>query len=195
MEQNQIQYGQYCLDLEREFFEDDKEKTKFVKKCVQLCRYTPEYREWVDYLRDSLGYKTCDISGENGDEVTVEIHHHPITIFDIGMIIVDTYLKKRRKFSSLNIVNDMLMLHYNDKVGFIPICTTFHEKYHNGFLIIPPKFIHGQWDYILTNGYEVSQDVLDRAARLMDPVNNQFIGKSWKNVNPDGTSTIIANCA
>lgn len=184
MPANTLDYGSYTLEMPRSEFEGEKEKNQFIKKCVQMSRQTPEYREWVKYVKDMLGYKTCSLTGENGDEVTVEIHHHPLTIFDITNIIVSTYVKNNKKFTSMNIMNDVMTLHYNNKVGFIPLCTTYHEKYHNGYAVIPPKFIHGEWDYLLkTPGYEVIPDLVNKCNELMHDSNNDYADyNNWHTV-------------
>ena len=189
MSNNTLSYGGFTLEMPRCSFESDKEKEMFVKNCVRLCRQTPEYKDWVKYVKDTLGYKTCLITGEISDEVTVEIHHHPLTIFDITNIIVNTYLANSKKFTSMGIVNDVMTLHYNDKIGFIPLCTTYHEKYHNGYAVIPPKFITGQWDYLLTTpGYEVLPEVVDKCNELMNPVNNAYDNEAnnWKTITNGG---------
>ena len=185
MGNNTIQYGSHALELTREEFDDDKQKNFFIKKCVQIVRQTPEYREWVAYVKDMLGYNTCLITGEKALEVSVEIHHHPLTLFDVVSVVLDTYLAAKSKFTSMNIINDVLTLHYNDKIGFIPLCTTWHEKYHNGYAVIPPKFIHGEWDYVLkTQGYAQTVEMIERASSLMSDSNNQYdvSANNWQNV-------------
>jgi hypothetical protein len=189
MAYNTLNYGSYTLEMPRNGFETEKEKDMFIKNCVRLARQTPEYKDWVRYVKDMLGYKTCLITGETSDEVTVEIHHHPLTIFDITNIIVSTYIKNNMKFTSMNVVNDVMTLHYNNKIGFIPLCTTWHEKYHNGFAVIPPKFITGEWNYLLTTpGYEVIPELVDKCSELMDDKNNAFDNEAnnWKTITNGG---------
>lgn len=182
MPANTLDFGTYTLEMPIGEFDSDKDKDKFIKKCVGIARSLPEYKEWVKYVKDMLGYRTCSLTGENGDEVTVEIHHHPLTMFDITSIIIDTYLKNNKKFTSMNILNDVMTLHYNNKVGFIPLCTTYHEKYHNGYAVIPPKLVIGEWNYLLeTVGYEVNQDIVNKCSELMSESNNETIN-GWRTV-------------
>lgn len=190
MTANTLNYGGvYKIEMARASFNDEKEKFQFIRKCVNLCRQTPEYKDWVRYVKDTLGYKTCLITGETSDEVTVEIHHHPLTIFDITNVILSTYLDSGKKFTSMSIMNDVMTLHYNNKVGFIPLCTTWHEKYHNGYAVIPPKFIYGEWDYLLkTPGYSQIPDLIDKCKELMDEANNAYDNEAnnWKTITEGG---------
>ena len=155
----------------------------FTKKCVSLIHASPEYRDWATYVKEMLGYKTCALTNESSEQLTVDIHHHPLTIFDITNIILNTYIANQKSFTSLVIAKDVLHLHYNDRVGFIPLVSSLHEKYHNGFLVIPPKLIHGGWQYLLkTPGYQVSPDVVDKCNELMKAENNKFDAYlNWQN--------------
>lgn len=168
-----LEYGAWTLDLKRSGFNSEKETSQFIRKCIGIVRQTPEYRDWTSYVKDTLGYRTCAFTNENSDELTIDIHHHPLTIFDMVTIVVNTYMNNAKEFSSLDIATDILYLHFTNKVGFIPIVTSLHEKYHNGYLMIPPKFIHGKWDHLLTTpGYVVASDIVSKSKELMDDKNN-----------------------
>jgi len=178
-----LNIGPFSLSFTRNTFNSEKDITAFMKKCVGIIRQTPEYREWTNYIKDTLGFKNCAFTNETSDEITIEIHHHPLTLFDITTIVLNTFLANDKEFSSLDIVKDVLLLHFSNKVGFIPIVASLHEKYHNGFLIIPPKFIHGDWSYLLnTPGYIIEADTMSKCKQLMDKSNNahdQYL--NWQN--------------
>ena len=174
-ENTTLELGQFTLDLKRDGFNDEKEVNKFIKACVRIARSTPEYRDWVTYVKDMLGFNTCMFTNETADELSIEIHHHPLTLYDLVSITINTYLTNKIPFSSVDIVREVLTLHYTDHIGYIPMVTSLHEKYHNGFLTIPPKFIQGVWNYLLvTPGYAINEDVLVRTKELMNPSNNKF---------------------
>lgn len=175
------------LTLKRSGFPSQKAHTAFIKLCVRMTRTTIEYKEWSAYVKDVLGFKTCEFTNETSDEITVEIHHHPLTLYDIVDIVLSTYLTNEIEFCTLDIIKDVLILHYNNNVGYVPIVASLHEKYHNGFLIIPPKFIHGVWDYLLkTDGYCVSEDIENKANELMSSDKNQYdIYHQWQNIAGD----------
>lgn len=176
-----LKLGEFNLPLKRTDFTDEKELTRFTKKCVSMIRQTIEYRDWVSYVKDSMGHKICLFTQESSDELTVEIHHHPLTLFDYVSIVLNTYMANALEFSSLDIMRDVLLLHFNDQVGYVPMVTTLHEKYHNGYLTIPPKYIQGVWDYIITcNNYIIPTDITDKVSELMNPANNKFSNYIWQ---------------
>ena len=175
--------GQFHLDFNRSQFANEKAHIAFLKKCVGLIRGTPEYKDWSSYIKDTLGIKNCVFTNETSDEITIEIHHHPLTLFDITGVILNTYINKGDEFCSLDIIKDVLHLHYTNNIGYIPLVASLHEKYHNGFLIIPPKFVLGNWNHLIkSDEYEIEKDVLDKVKSLMDLSNNKhdhYI--SWQN--------------
>lgn len=166
--------GQFQLELCRCSFPNEKYHIAFAKKCVTMVRMSPEYKDWVSYVKDTLGHKFCAITSENSDELTVEIHHHPFSLFDATMAVLNRYLMSGDTFTSLDIVKDVLIVHYTDNIGYIPLVTSLHEKYHNGFLTIPPKFILGTWDYFLSSDeYEIDEATLLKVQSLMAAENNK----------------------
>ena len=98
-----LKLGEFNLPLKRTDFADEKELTRFIKKCVSMVRQTIEYRDWANYIKDMMGHKICLFTQESADELTVEIHHHPLTLFDLVSIILNTYMANTLEFSSLDI--------------------------------------------------------------------------------------------
>lgn len=171
----QLNLGEKHLELKRKTFPDEKTFNSFIKKVGGLVRGTIEYRDWVSYVKDVLGFKHCAFTNESGEELTIEIHHHPLTLFDVVEVVLATYIKNDIEFSSLDIARETLLLHYTNNIGYIPMVTSLHEKYHNGYLIIPPKFISGKWKYLLeTPGYAISDATIAKCMELMKEANNKF---------------------
>ncbi len=170
-----LEFGQFNLPFKRNAFSDDKMHLAFVKKCVSMVRMTPEYRDWTSYIKDTLGHKTCVFTEETADELTIELHHHPFTLFDITDVTLCHCLMSGESFTSLDITQKVLELHYSNCVGYMPIVTSLHEKYHNGFLVIPPKFVLGTWDYLINNDdYHIDDALLERVTTIMKADNNMY---------------------
>jgi hypothetical protein len=170
------------LSLKRKTFSSEKSHNHFIKACVRMIRSSVEYREWASYVKDVMGYKTCVFTNEVSDQLTIDIHHHPLCLFDIVNIVVSTYLKNQIEFSSPDVSKDVLLLHYTNNVGYVPLISSLHEKYHNGYLTIPPKFIAGKWDYLInTPGYVVSDEVKLKVSELMKAENNNYDTYFWQN--------------
>ena len=144
--------SQYTLSLHRTGFNDDKEYKRFIKNVERLVRGSIEYKEWVSFGKFTLGYDYCLFSLENDQETDdIEIHHHPFTLYDIVDLVAAKKIMNGEKFCTLNVAEEVLKLHYELKIGFVPLSGTLHKKYHNGFLAIPREFILGDYQYLLKN--------------------------------------------
>lgn len=168
----------YTLSLKISNFESEKELNKFVKKVKQTIRSSYEYRLWVDYIKNILLCNSCAFTGENTMELTVEIHHHPILLEDIVLSVISKKIDNNDKFSSFDISSEIIYLHYNMKVGVVPLITSLHEKYHNGFLEIPIDYCIGDWKYLLQNYNFTDEQLKDiKRKETITSKNYQF---SWK---------------
>jgi len=156
----------YKLALRNSGFEEEKERDRFVKCCVRMVRSSPEYRLWVEYIREVLGIHDCAITGETGTQVTIEMHHHPITLYEFTRAIVCLHSASSKEFCSFDVATKVIEYHYNNEVGYIPLATTLHEKYHNGFLSLPMNLVRGDWKKSFDK-YEWEDEELSRIeARL-----------------------------
>ena len=144
------------LPLRRKGFDDDKEFSKFIHNIERLLRSSTEYKDWVRYVKDVLGYSACAITDEKAAELTIEIHHHPINLYTICKGVVTSYINKEKEFCSYDIALECINLHYKNQIGYIPLIASIHEKYHNGFLRIAIEKCHGDWRFIL-NTYPLDE--------------------------------------
>jgi len=141
----------FTLELNRRTFMDEKEEHKFIRKVEYLIRQSMEYKEWVDYIKHVLGSYTCKFTGEIETEVTIDIHHHPIDLYTICKTVIQNIIHKKENFNTLIIAEKVLNLHFENRVGYIPLIRTLHEKYHNGFLRIPISLVQGDYQFLLDN--------------------------------------------
>lgn len=141
----------YTLSLRIDTFEEDKDLDKFVKACARLIRTCPEYKYWVEYIRDTLGYRKCDITGENMVKATVDIHHHPYSLFTIVKAVILKNLESGKSVCTADIMIEVLQLHFEMKVPFCLLMTSLHEMFERGHLQIPMELIHGDYNYFLTH--------------------------------------------
>ena len=139
----------YTLSLRRSEFNDEKDRDRFINSVEKIIRTSPEYRLWTEYLRESLGQYTCALTGEVHSQTNVDIHHHPVTLYLIVKAVITKYLDAGKDFCSYDIATDTIELHYENKIGYVPIVKSLHDKFHRGFLQIPMEFVHGEWKYIV----------------------------------------------
>ena len=139
----------YTLSLRKVDIEDEKTLNHFIKSCEKLVRLSPEYKLWTNYVRDVLGYTTCSITGEKHCETTVEIHHHPISLYSYIKAIILKKSTDSEEFCSFDIATCIIEEHYNMKVPFCLLLKSMHQKFHNGFLRIPMEIIVGDIEYFM----------------------------------------------
>jgi hypothetical protein len=135
----------FSISLKINSFENEKELFKFTKSCEKLIRSCPEYKEWRDYLINVLKNNYCLITHEINDEVSIDIHHHPISLFSITKTIINKKLDMGESFSSFDISSDIMKIHFSNQLGYIPLVKTIHEKFHSGFFKIPIGLIKGNY--------------------------------------------------
>ena len=126
-------------------FYTDKIRNKFIKNVEKIVRSSLEYRELIEYLRESLGMTFCtffnNVSKEKGRRVGIEIHHFPFSLYDIVNIVLRRREAENLSFDPLDIAEEVLELHYRGIVGLIPLSETAHQLFHRGDLFIPLQYV------------------------------------------------------
>jgi hypothetical protein len=167
-----------------EIYKDDllndiKSEKKFLSSCKRMLRTSYEYSEWSKYIKFKLGIDSCAFTNESSEEVTIEIHHHPISVENIIRGIYDKKLLDVTVdvISSVVIVGEAIRLHLENRIGYIPLVTTLHEKFHNGFLSIPIEYVSGNWNYLLEK-YTYSKEAMEVIDRYksINKFNNPYSG-------------------
>jgi hypothetical protein len=137
------------LMFEPKFYDlgNERQKFKYISTIEKLCRSSLEYKEFIEYLRNTLGMDFCSffhkVSRKNFPKakIRIEIHHEPFTLYDIVAIVLNYRLDNDLPHDMLTIAEEVMKLHYEGKVGLIPLSETVHELVHNGKLFIPLQFI------------------------------------------------------
>lgn len=142
----------------------DKEKEKFIKRCEQLIRSSLEYRDYIAYLKENVNMSKCaffqNVENGQGARVRIEIHHEPLTLFDIVSVVLNKYLEEGIPINDLYIADEVMDLHYRNMVGLIPLSKSLHQIVHNSNEILIPlnlvfgnyrDFIHEYEDYLDEN--------------------------------------------
>ena len=168
------------LDMRTYEFDTFKELKRFIKLVETMVRRSPEYKIWVEFIKDTKGQNYCYFTQEIGEEVTIDIHHHPFTLFDLITVIINNKLDKEpdKGIVSYEIAQELMSLHYRDLVGYIPLVRTLHEKFHNGYLDIPINLVEGKWEKILEI-YEIPNDLMEKVERYRSIVSEETDLYNW----------------
>jgi len=127
----------------------------FIRCVEKLARGSLEYREWLKRVRTCGGYR-CKVCGMTLDESSIEIHHTPLTLFDLA----EYALLKLPSASTLQCAHYVMYLHEKDLVGWISLCKSHHEAVHNFKCSFRIEDIGGNWRKLLE---VVPNDIQQRA--------------------------------
>jgi len=124
---------------------DKKRWDRFVKAVESIIRRCLEYKDYVTYLRDEVDLdEDIFLSKVTSQDVRIEIHHSPLTLYEITDAVANQFIRKNEKpFSSFTIANEVIRLHYKDMVGVVPLSKTVHDLVHSGKVLIPISAVHG----------------------------------------------------
>jgi hypothetical protein len=141
----------FRLSLRVGSFESEGAFQKFVKNCELMLRKSLEYKLWRNYIIDVLQVNQCMITHEVIGEVTVDIHHHIPSLHSFITALVNECLEKGEEFCSFDICQKAIILHFQNKVGYVALMNSMHDKFHNGHLDIPISFVKGDYMFFVNN--------------------------------------------
>lgn len=127
----------------------EKDKIKLIKTIERIVRSSQEYKQYIAFLRKEVDMTMCsfftNISNKGSRKVSIEIHHEPFTLFDITQIVLEKWIAENKKINPILIAEEVMKLHYQNKVGLIPLSITVHELVHSGKLFIPLQNVYGDF--------------------------------------------------
>ena len=135
----------FQLSLRISTFESEAEFTKFIRSVETAVRRSIEYKLWIHYIIEVLGISTCMITNESIEECSIEVHHHIPSLFTLVKAIINKKIEDEQMFSTFDISLETIELHFANKVGYVTLLKSLHEKFHNGFLQIPKEYIKGDY--------------------------------------------------
>ena len=136
----------FSLRLRVRNFDSETSYKKFIRNCEMMIRRCQEYKLWREYILDVLQINTCFITHESMDEVTIEVHHHIPSLYTLVSALVNQKLDDGLDFCTFDICCESIELHFANKVGYITLLKSMHEKFHNGRLTIPTSLIKGNYN-------------------------------------------------
>lgn len=139
----------FSLSLRINNFENDAAYKKFIKNVEALVRKSNEYKLWRNYITDVLQINECVITHEVQEETTIEIHHHISSLYDVVSAVVNKHIEEHIDFCTFDICREVIELHFQNRIGYVSLVKSLHEKFHNGFLNIPLRMVRGNYQYFI----------------------------------------------
>jgi len=152
----------FSLSLRISNFENESEYKKFVKACERMVRGSIEYRHWKRYIIDVLQINECMITHEKISDLTIEVHHHIPSMYVLVCALVNRRIENGEEFCTFDVAHEAIELHFQNKIGYVTLIKSMHEKFHNGKLGIPINLVKGDYLYFI-NTFSKYLDEADMA--------------------------------
>lgn len=136
-------------DGEQYEFENPKDFKHFLDDLKRIVRGSFEYRQMVNYLKDTDGMDECSVlenaTSRDNSSVRIELHHSPLTLEDICLSVIKKRMHNNEDLNINACANEVIYLHYLKWVGLIPLSATVHELVHNAYFFVPPDKVFGDY--------------------------------------------------
>lgn len=155
-------------------------KTNFIKNVEKMVRGSLEYRKYIGFLKTNLNLTKCRFL-ENVDvsklkKTHIEMHHYPFTLYDIVEIVTDKVDAEGGILNELVVAEEVMKLHFENKIGLVPLTITVHQLVHEGQLFVPSTFVHGEYkkfmkeydEYIIDLHRNYVQSIETNTRRMME---------------------------
>lgn len=122
-----------------------KEVSKLVKQIESLVRRSPEYTEFIRCLKQNFDITSCifhpDVNIAEVKHAKIEFHHYPFTLYDIVYTVLSKHLEQSTIINPYVVSEEVMLLHYQLKVGLVPLSKTMHELAHAGKKFINLSYV------------------------------------------------------
>lgn len=152
---------------------------KVIDGAKRIARGSLEYKEYIAYLKRNVDMNKCSffqgLNRKEGKKISIELHHEPFYMFDLCQIVFNRQMEEEGKenVSELSVAEEVMRLHYQNKVGIIPISKTIHELVHNDKVFIPLQSVYGRYATFLDEYYPyIPKDTLSILQTKIDRSKN-----------------------
>ena len=155
-----------------------KEVKAFIKNVEKQIRMSKEYKYYLGHLNNEIGIHSCSVFGNLSDDIdglTLEYHHYPFTLYDIVEICMNKRILNDEKFTSMDIIDEVLKLHELNEVGLVKLSKTAHELVHAGKIFIKLESIFGDVNKFVEKYKDyIPDETLINYNNLIDMNENKF---------------------
>lgn len=147
-----------------------KDRVKFIKSIEQMVRSSMEYKDYIKFLKKNMDMDKClvlrNISNENNKRYSIEIHHEPFTLFQIVDAVITKCEQEGQPLNAFYIADEVMRLHYDEKVGLIPLTKTCHELVHNDKIFIPLQLVYHKYNDFFEEYYDMLSENTKEALEI-----------------------------
>jgi len=189
---------EYYVDIE-----DSKKRYKFISRIERIVRSSMEYKDYIGYLKETVGLDSCIFfpgitSTGKHNRIKIEMHHEPLTLYDIVETVVNKYEEEGLPLNDLLIADEVMEKHFSNEVGLVPLSVTAHELVHNSTkLFLPLTVVYGNYStfldeygpYVPDSVYEKIEKKVDLTKSMTEDTFNA-IKKEYSYVEVDGFENV-----
>ncbi len=163
------------MNQTRDSLSDPETFRNFIKSAERQFRASREYKAYKSFLMDSLSIDRCQILGNiSAEDADIELHHNVLGLYDIATLITLHYINTVGYINSMQLIQLIIMEHYNNRVGVTFLSKTAHQIYTNdpnGY--IPPEQTFGKWWELLANyKYGITFDIAYKVINYLKKYQN-----------------------
>lgn len=153
------------------YLTNDKDRTKFISRIEKICRSSMEYKDYISFLKEYVDMTKCKffkgVTNIDNRKIKIEIHHEPLTLFDIVATVLNKWESEGMPLNDLLIADEVMSLHYFNQVGLIPLSQTVHLMVHdNATIVIPLYLIYGKYKEFIRDYQDyISEEIYDKIER------------------------------
>ena len=156
-------------------YKNSKDKDRLIKRIERYVRSSMEYKDYIAFLRENMNMDACaffnNISKEGGKRIRIEVHHAPLTLYDIVSTVLTKYEAEGMPLNDLMIADEVMKLHYENMVGLIPLSKTIHEVIHKSpteKIVLPAYMIYGNFKEFLEKYGEYAEDCEHKIEHMIE---------------------------
>lgn len=169
----------YSLTMYLDKNTDSKTFAKFIRRVEKLVRSNPDYKMYLDFLRDERGLDKCAyFPNVTSHRAEIQLHHVLSNLYTICVTVANRLMSTGNKVSSFILADEVIKLHLEDKIALVPLSTTVHELVHLNQIRIPKSQIYGHYALY----YEQHEPYMDDYERAIYKDNEKFLTVDRKDV-------------
>ena len=158
-----------------------KDRQRFIERVKKVIRRSQEYKDYIQFLKEHIGLNSCIFfqkvtngpSSKKG-RISIEMHHEPFTLQDYVDTVINKFQDQGLPLNDLLIADEVMELHYSNKVGLVPLSKTAHQMVHKSTkVVVPLNMCYGKYSEFLEE-YEpyISEDMYTKLEKKIDMTNN-----------------------
>ena len=126
---------------------DKKTFVNFIRKTERFVRGSPEYKDYVTFLRNEEGLDACAfLKNIDVDKAEIQLHHAISDLYTLCVTVCNRMMSEGMKVSTFILADEVLKLHFDGKIALVPLSTTMHEMVHAGVINVPSNAVYGDWE-------------------------------------------------